>query len=408
MVENSPSLANAGARTGPRFSPVHAAPNWVLRIAGAALILLALIGFQWLLRRQFNPYITQVIALVGVSIILAVSLNLINGVTGQFSLGHAGFMAVGAYASMAFTNFAGPRLALPLGLILALSMVAGALVAGLAGLIVGLPSLRLRGDYLAIVTLGFNQIIISIIQNADFIGGATGFYLRPEFGKIIDLVWIFALVIACVACVRNLANSQLGRSMKAIRDDEVAAEAVGINTTGIKVLAFVVSAMWAGVAGALQVHYLGSANPDSFTFVKSVEIVVMVVLGGLGSITGSVVSATGLKFLEEALREANSVFWVVPLLFGLGLALTGWTAFKARRLAKWAPGALAAVVILAVFLWFARQNLGWLEANKGALRYVIYALILIGMMLVRPEGLLGRWELSFRRRKAPMVEAGVS
>ena len=195
--------------------------------------------------------------------------------------------------------------------------------------------------------------------------------------------------------------------MKAIRDDEVAAEAVGINTTGIKVLAFVVSAMWAGIAGALQVHYLGSANPDSFTFVKSVEIVVMVVLGGLGSITGSVVSATGLKFLEEALRDANSVFWVVPLLFVLGLALTGWTAFKAQRLAKWARGGVAAVVVLGVFLWFASQNQAWLESNKGALRYVIYALILIGMMLVRPEGLLGRWELSFRRRKPPLVDAGV-
>ena len=404
MVENSPSLT----KTPATFSPVHAAPNWALRVAGAALVLLVLVGLQWVLREQFNPYITKVIGLVGVSIILAVSLNLINGVTGQFSLGHAGFMAVGAYASMAFTNYAGPRLALPFGLILALSILAGAALAGVAGLLVGLPSLRLRGDYLAIVTLGFNQIIISIIQNADFIGGATGFYLRPEFGGIINLVWIFALVIACVACVRNLANSQLGRSMKAIRDDEVAAEAVGINTTGIKVLAFVISAMWAGVAGALQVHYLGSANPDSFTFVKSVEIVVMVVLGGLGSITGSVVSATGLKFLEEALRDANSVFWVVPLLFLLGLGLTGWTAFRTRRLVSWARGAVAAVVVLAVFLWFAGQNQAWLEANKGALRYVIYALILIGMMLVRPAGLLGRWELSFRRRKPPMVDAGLN
>ena len=403
MVENSPSLAQTPAT----FVPHHPMPNWALRALGAVLVVAVLVGLQWLLREQFNPYITKVVGLVGISIILAVSLNLINGVTGQFSLGHAGFMAVGAYTSMAFTNYAGPRLALPFVLILVLSVLSGAALAGVAGLLVGLPSLRLRGDYLAIVTLGFNQIIISVIQNADFIGGATGFYLRPEFGAIINLVWIFTFAILCVGCVRNLANSQLGRSMKAIRDDEVAAEAVGINTTGIKVLAFVISAMWAGVAGALQVHYLGSANPDSFTFVKSVEIVVMVVLGGLGSITGSVVSATGLKFLEEALRDANSVFWVVPLLFVLGLALTGWSAFKARRLAKWAMGAVIAVVVLGVFLWFAGRNQGWLEANKGALRYVIYALILIGMMLVRPEGLLGRWELSVRRRKPPLVDAGV-
>ena len=400
MVENS--ISNQS-----HFVPAHAAPNWLLRALSCVAILAILFGLQSLLRAQFNPYITQVIALVGVNIILAVSLNLINGVTGQFSLGHAGFMAVGAYASMAFTNFAGPYLALPAEAIIALAILIGAVVAAAAGFIVGLPSLRLRGDYLAIVTLGFNQIIISIIQNANSVGGATGFYLRPEFGGKVDLVWVFAFVIACIVCVRNLVNSQLGRSMKAIRDDEVAAEAVGINTTGIKVTAFVVSAMWAGIAGALQVHYQGSANPDSFTFVKSVEIVVMVVLGGLGSITGSVVSATGLKFLEEALRNANSVFWVVPLLFALGLALTGWSAFKARRLARWALGAGASVLILGEFLWFAGQNQGWLNDNKGALRYVIYALILIGMMLVRPEGLLGRWELSARRRKPPLVDAGV-
>ena len=399
MVDNTSLPKNP---TG--FAPHHAAPNWPLRALGAAAILAILFGLQWLLRANFNPYITQVIALAGVNIILAVSLNLINGITGQFSLGHAGFMAIGAYASAAFSFYASPYLALPPQIIFAIAIALGAVAAGLAGLLVGLPSLRLRGDYLAIVTLGFNQIIISIIQNAKEIGGATGFNSIPQYA---DLVWIFAFVILCIVCVRNLSHSQLGRSMKAIRDDEVAAEAVGINTTGIKVLAFVVSAMWAGIAGALQVHYLGSANPDSFTFVKSVEIVVMVVLGGLGSITGSVVSATGLKFLEEALRSASSVFWVVPLLCVLGLALTGWTAFKARTLVKWARGAVAAVVVLGVFLWFAHQNQGWLESNKGALRYVIYALILIGMMLVRPEGLLGRWELGFRRRKTPLVDAGV-
>ena len=406
MVDNSLSTATT---TG--FAPAHARPNWWARAAGAALIVAALFGLQWVLRQNYNAYILQVIAIVGVNIILAVSLNLINGVTGQFSLGHAGFMAVGAYASAAFSVYARPYIALPQGVIFALALLVGAGVAGAAGLLVGLPSLRLRGDYLAIVTLGFNQIIISIIQNYDAVGGATGFNGLPQYNDDgrdpAFLVWIFALVILCILSVRNLAHSQLGRSMKAIRDDEVAAEAVGINTTAIKVLAFVVSAMWAGVAGALQAHYLGSANPDSFTFVKSVEIVVMVVLGGLGSITGSVVSATGLTFLIEALREASSVFWIVPLLCALALALTGWRAFKEHKLAAWARGAALAVAVLATFLWFANQNRDYLETNKGALRYVIYALILIGMMLVRPEGLLGRWELSFRRRKPPLVDAGV-
>ncbi len=398
MVDTSSS------RSQVRFHPQHAAPNWVLRVLGAVVIVAILAGLQTLLRDRFNPYVTTVIALVGVNIILAVSLNLINGITGQFSLGHAGFMAVGAYASAAFSFYASPYLALPPQLIFVIAILLGAVAAGIAGLLVGLPSLRLRGDYLAIVTLGFNQIIISIIQNAKEIGGATGFNSIPQYA---NLVWIFAFVVGCIFCVRNLVNSQLGRSMKAIRDDEVAAEAVGINTTGIKVLAFVISAMWAGIAGALQVHYLGLANPDSFTFVKSVEIVVMVVLGGLGSITGSVVSATGLKFLEEALRNASSVFWVVPVLFILGLALTGWEAFKARTLARWAIGAVTSLIVLGVFLWFANHNQDWLESNKGALRYVIYALILIGMMLVRPAGLLGRWELSLRKRKPPLVDAGV-
>ena len=389
MVENSISLA----KNPPSFTPHHAAPNWVFRALSAIAILAMLFGLQILLRRYFNSYITQIIALVGVNIIMAVSLNLINGITGQFSLGHAGFMAIGAYASAAFSFYASPYLALPPQIIFAIAIVLGAVAAGLAGLLVGLPSLRLRGDYLAIVTLGFNQIIISIIQNAREIGGATGFNSIPQYA---DLVWIFAFVILCVVCVRNLSHSQLGRSMKAIRDDEVAAEAVGINTTGIKVLAFVVSAMWAGIAGALQVHYLGSANPDSFTFVKSVEIVVMVVLGGLGSITGSVVSATGLKFLEEALRSASSVFWVVPLLVRSGTVADRLDGVQsAQRSGQMGSrGAVAAVIVLVVFLWFASQNQGWLESNKGALRYVIYALILIGMMLVRPEGSAGTLGIS--------------
>ena len=399
MVDNSFSTA-----TRPQFAPVHAAPNWLVRAAGVAVVVALLFGLQFLLTRNYNPYIIQAIALGGINIILAVSLNLINGVTGQFSLGHAGFMAVGAYSAAAFTKFAGPYLALPPALILAIAIVIGASAAGVAGFVVGLPSLRLRGDYLAIVTLGFNQIIISVFQNADIVGAATGF---NGIAHLADLKWVFGGVIACVFCVRNLANSQLGRSMKAIRDDEVAAEAVGINTTGIKVLAFVVSAMWAGVAGALQVHIQGFAQPESFNFVKSVEIVVMVVLGGLGSITGSVFSASALKFLEESLRNSRSLFWIVPLLGVLGLALTGWRAHKEGKLAVWARGAALAVAILASLLWFANQNRPYLETNKGALRYVIYALILIGMMLVRPEGLLGRWELSLRRRKPPLVDAGV-
>ena len=202
MVENS-----AFTSSSPPPPALRRVPNWLdwlMRAAGAALVVAALFGLQWILRQNFNLYILQVIAIVGVNIILAVSLNLINGVTGQFSLGHAGFMAVGAYSAAAFSVYAKPYIALPDGIIFALALLVGASVSGVSGLLVGLPSLRLRGDYLAIVTLGFNQIIISILQNADVVGGATGFNGLPQYNAhgryAAILVWIFALVILPAFC----------------------------------------------------------------------------------------------------------------------------------------------------------------------------------------------------------------
>ena len=397
--------------------------TWIFRLGTGAAVLAALWALQTYALPHLNPYYQIILLNAGIAVILAVSLNLINGITGQFSLGHAGFMAIGAYVSAYFTKEIGPgtigayvsahfvkeigssgfEVAAPIDnfLTLGFGICVGALAAGWAGLIVGLPSLRLRGDYLAIVTLGFNQIIISIIQNLEIVGGAAGYSGIP---RLTTFLWTFALVFLCILTVRNLAISDLGRSMRAVRDDEIAAEASGINTTRIKVLAFVFSAMWAGVAGALQVHLIQLANPNDFTFLKSVEVVVSVVLGGLGSITGSALAAVGLKVLEEVLRDVPGVIWT-----SLGLiALSTYWNYPRHRAAiargfsgivGWLIGPVLALIIVALAYFYAYD---FLAQSKGSLRYILYALILIVLMLLRPQGLLGRGEWSLRRRAKAM------
>jgi len=394
-----------------------------LRFAGFVVLVLALVGLQNVLFRAqnplLNPYYQNVIINVGIAVILAVSLNLINGITGQFSLGHAGFMAVGAYVSAYFTKEWGPHLLadLPIArdpISFAIGIFLGAMAAGLAGLVVGLPSLRLRGDYLAIVTLGFNQIIVSLIQNIGIIGGASGYHDIPAFTTF---AWVFALVFLCIVSIRNLAVSSLGRSMRAVRDDEIAAEASGINTTRVKVIAFVYAAMWAGVAGALQAHFIQTANPDDFNFLRSVEIVVSVVLGGLGSITGAALAASGLTVLQEVLREVPGAFYtLVALVF---LAFYWNIARQKREGARGFPAIARAGVVPLVSLlvmtalYLFPPSRAFLETAKGSLRYIVYSLILIVVMLLRPQGLLGRSEWSFAalrrgKRVAPEPEAGLT
>jgi branched-chain amino acid transport system permease protein len=267
----------------------------------------------------------ELIALfVGVNVVLAVSLNVVNGFTGQFSLGHAGFMAVGAYTAAKITlALAGVKIAfLPEGVsdqvVFAVALSAGMATAALAGFLVGMPSLRLRGDYLAIVTLGFGEIIRSIIENLRTLGQATGL---PGLPRMTNVVWVGVSVIATVVMARRLAVSTQGRALFAIREDEVAAEAMGVDTTGYKVRAFVISAAYAGLAGGLTVHAISLANPRMFTFIRSIEVVVMVTLGGLGSITGSVVAALVLTIALEALREFQSYRMVVYALLLVVLML---------------------------------------------------------------------------------------
>lgn len=377
---------------------------WLTRLIAAALVFGALVVAQNLITSTLNEYVVNIIVLAGVNIILAVSLNLINGITGQFSLGHAGFMAIGAYSAAAFNVFAGPRLIFVDSIVFFLSLLVAALAAGIAGFVVGLPSLRLRGDYLAIVTLGFGQIIVTIIRNMEVIGGASGFKGLPQYT---NFIWVAGAVILCIMSMRNLALSNLGRAMKAVREDEVAAEAAGVNTTYVKVLAFVFSSMWAGIAGALQVHYVQQmAHPNDFSFLKSIEVVVMVVLGGLGSITGSALTAVLLRVVEEYLSYVTGAFVVGTALIILAAVLSypkyqrqlGNASTRMTAVFTWLRWPVISLVGLALLYQYGSK---WMAENVSALRYVIYSLILIVLMLLRPQGLLGRgewgWHL-FRRR----------
>ncbi len=321
------------------------------RVLGGVVLIGLLLGVNALLPHIINPYIYQLVMLCGINVILAVSLNLVNGFTGQFSIGHAGFMAVGAYVSAMFslqlgrawvTALAGAGVpeVIAQGVALFVALVAGGIVSAIAGYIVGLPSLRLRGDYLAIVTLGFGEIIRVLILNIDAVGGARGLPGIPGWASFF---WVGLSVVAVITLSIRLANSTHGRALFAIRDDEVAAEALGVDTTRYKVTAFVLGAFFAGVAGGLFAHYLSYLSPNSFTFLKSIEVIAMVVLGGMGSVSGSVLAAIVLTLLPEVLRPIKEY------------------------------------------------------------RMVIYSLMLIILMVTRPQGLFGNRELSFamfRRRRA--------
>ncbi len=310
-----------------------------------------------LVGRHLNPYFLYITYDVGISIILAVSLNLINGYTGQFSLGHAGFMAAGAYTSGVLSTWYGPSL-LPLlggdnpfahGVVFSLALLAGGLAAALTGLLVGIPSLRLRGDYLAIVTLGFGEIIRVILQNTQAVGGSRGFSVAMGYT---NLFWTCGLALLTVYFVLSVVHSTYGRGFIAVHDDEVAAEAMGINTTRYKVTAFVSGAFFAGIAGGLYAHSKQFLNPSGFDFIKSIEIVVMVILGGMGNTIGVVLAAILLTLLPEGLR-------VLPGLLGLP--------------AEW-RGAIA------------------------QLRMIIYSLLLVILMLTCPRGLFATLGSFVRRR----------
>lgn len=297
-----------------------------------------------------NRYYGGIITMICINVILTVSLNLASGFLGQLVLGHAGFMSVGAYTAALFTMYSG----LPIQVAFPLALVAGGIVAALFGVIIGVPALRLKGDYLAIITMGFGEIIRVIILALPFTGGARGLIGIPSVVAkgspknqqyVVLFSYVFFIAVLTIFVIYSFIKSRHGRAVIAIREDEIAAEASGINTTYYKLLAFILAAFFAGIAGGLYAHHVGVLNPAKFDFNYSIEILVMVVLGGMGSITGSVISATVLTILPEALRQFSDY------------------------------------------------------------RMLVYSIILIMVMLFKPSGLLGQRELSIKSIFEPKRKA---
>lgn len=304
-----------------------------------------------LVKDSIDPYYYTILIYIGINIILASSLNLINGFTGQFSLGHAGFMAIGGYLSISLSTYFAPFFnnlfgtgAFGENMTFVVVMILGGLAAALIGLLVGVPSLRLKGDYLAIVTLGFSEIIRVLIQGMDFIGASQGYrgvyqysngvkslqmldntqdsFIFYGVPKYTNFFWTFFIAAFIVYFIFNLINSTYGKGFLAVKDDEVAAESMGINTTKFKVIAFVSGAFFAGVAGALYGHFNLYLNPEDFNFLKSVEIVAIVILGGMGSIPGVIIAAVILTILPELLRGISEYRMIVYALMLIVMMLT--------------------------------------------------------------------------------------
>ncbi|GAB6256356.1 branched-chain amino acid ABC transporter permease [Peribacillus sp. NPDC101481] len=271
---------------------------------------------------MLNPFYINTLMFIGINIMLATSLHLIIGITGQFSIGHAGFLAVGAYASAVMTM----KLELPF----IIAVLAGGVIAAVAGMVIGVPSLRLKGDYLAIATLGFGEIVRIVLLNIDYVGGASGM----QVSHLTTWPWVFACVMITVLVIRNFTNSTHGRACISVREDETAADAMGINTTYYKVAAFVIGAFFAGIAGSLYAHNFYIIQPSNFGFLKSFDILIFVVLGGLGSLSGSVLAAILLTIVTTFLQDYPET------------------------------------------------------------RMIIYSLVLILMMIFRPQGLMGTREIT--------------
>jgi len=306
------------------------------------LTLIGVFGLIWaldyFLQENINPYVLHVIGNCGIGIILAMSLNLVNGCAGQFSLGHAGFMGVGAYVSATFTSVLNLSPFFQTDLGVGCAIILGGVAAAIAGYLVGLPSLRLKGDYLAIVTLGFGEIIRICFLNIEAVGGARGLSGIPANA---NFFWIYSWVVITFVALFRLLRSSHGRAVLSVRENEIAAESMGVDISKYKVIAFVISSFFAGIAGGLFAHFQSFIDPNSFVFNKSVEAVIMVVIGGMGSLSGAILGGIIVTLLPEVLRIV------------------------------------------------------------GEYRMIIFPLILIVLMLVRPMGLFGHKEVwEFFRKKA--------
>ncbi len=321
-------------------------PMPVRYLINTALVVLLFLIISFLTNGVLSSYQKKVLLLVGINIILAVSLNVSTGYLGQLPLGHAGFMAVGAYTCALFTKYS----PLPDGISFVLGLVLATLMAALFGVLIGIPALRLTGDYLAILTLGFGEIIRITLNNIDDVLGRNLFYGAKGLKNIpkYSNYWnVFLCVVITCFAIHTMMKSRHGRAVLAIRDNEIAAESCGIQTTYYKVMAFAFSAAFAGLAGGLYACYLGVLDPSSFGFMKSIEILVMVVLGGMGSMLGSIVSAVVLTILPEALRSfANyrmvlySLLLIIMMIFKPGGLLGSYDFSMSRILEKILNGEL--------------------------------------------------------------------
>lgn len=274
--------------------------NYINYIAvGLFLVITTLMMYTGNLNRSTANLFTQ----IAYSIILAVSLNLVVGFLGELSLGHAGFMCVGAYLGCYLANYLHSFISSPL-LVLVITMLTGGVVAAVFGFIIGLPALRLKGDYLAIVTLAFGEIVRTIFKNLETFGGALGLS-TVKYGTDLFIV-SFVVVILMLIVVQNLVKSKHGRAIIAIRDNEIAAKATGINVTFYKLMVFVVAAFFAGIAGVIYGHYATPVLYSFFSYNYSIEILVMVVLGGMGNISGSIIAAALITFINFQLTTRLS------------------------------------------------------------------------------------------------------
>jgi branched-chain amino acid transport system permease protein len=413
------------------------------RTATPLVIAIALSAVAYfLIGPAMGGFASRVAMVAGINIILAVSLTVVNGFTGQFSMGHAGCMAVGGYVAAGITYygsirlfgsadfagglfswagegaFAGPWIGKGDVLFIASCLVGGVAAAG-AGYVVGLPSLRLRGDYLAIVTLGFGEIVRVLIQGthdqipfwkaADvaavpvyrlplLMGGPKGFAFVPNYTT---LFWVYFFAIVTLVVCYRLKTSSSGRAFLSIREDEVAAQAMGVDVTRYKVRAFVLSSFFAGLAGGLYAMDIGAINAGDLGFLKSFDIIIMVVLGGMGSISGAALAAILLSILPELLRSP-------PPIWPLGLAVLIVMAIVQARRRRWRYVSLGAVGAATVVLEGGRRWAVAHEVNIAEYRLILYALLLIVMMILRPQGLFGVreiWDFWKRPRGAPATDA---
>jgi branched-chain amino acid transport system permease protein len=406
---------------------------WPVAVAVIAAALM-----QFAVGPSVSGFTAQLMLIAGINIIMAVSLTVVNGFTGQFSMGHAGFMAVGGYVAATLTYYGSIKIfgsgdflggtvswtgsgehdgsiVKPADILFLVSCLVGGLASAGAGYVVGLPSLRLRGDYLAIVTLGFGEIVRVLLQGTPDqiqpwkakeaaelpwyeliykLGGPKGFNLLPTYTT---LFWVYLFVALTLIVCYRLKNSSSGRAFLSIREDEIASQAMGVNVTKYKVRAFVLASFFAGVAGGLYAMSIGAINAGDLGFQKSFDAIIMVVLGGLGSISGATVAAVVLTILPEVLRDP-------PPVWPAGLVLLAMVAITQGLRKHWNVKVLGGIVLGTVVLEGARLFCVSRGINIADFRLILYAVLLIAMMLLRPQGLLGVrevWELFGHRKARP-------